>query len=343
MPAKRYSMTSCSVAAATSSSSTTGELVDALEVDEERRRHVAGRPLAADVDVVVGNGPGAAVDDGLDDGVDVELVAVVGVVDAHPALRADERELAAHAAGQHGVASPDVADERGVVAVQPLLEHPAPRPQVAAVVVVPLVVAEGADAVEVVGRRIDQVGGTPPVGPLGLRLARDRGPAARRAARRGGSARRPAPCRWTAGGARRRRAARRRAAAGRLASSGASTTANVASGSSGSSSSTSSPISTATRIESAAVASVGAQHGGSPEDVGEQHRAGRRQGVGEEDAGVGADGELLQRVDEVVALQRPADRATDRRAPSPRARRGRAGRRGSGGGRRRRRGRPRGS
>ena len=94
MPAKRYSMTSCSVGRDLL-------LVDdrragrRAEVDEERRGDVARRPVAADVHVVVGDVAGAAVDDGLDDGVDVELVAVLGVVDAHPALGADERELAA--------------------------------------------------------------------------------------------------------------------------------------------------------------------------------------------------------------------------------------------------------
>ena len=328
---------------ASSSSSTTGELVDALEVDEERRRHVARRPLATDVDVVVGNGPGAAVDDGLDDRVDVELVAVVGVVDAHPPLGADERELAADAAGEHGVAPPDVADERGVVAVQPLFEHPAPRPQVAAVVVAPLVVAEGAGALELVGRRVDQVGRAAAPRAAPPRARPGRGPASRRAARRGGSARRPAPCRWTAGGARRRRAARHPAAAApwrrRAPRRRRTWPPDRAAAPRRRARRSRGPA----RTESSAVAST--WRAAPRRDEGRRPAPWRATATGR-----AASRAARRRRPSAAAGRRrgrraagPAARSGARRAPRRPAHRGRVGRPDSGGGRRRRRGRPRGS
>ena len=117
--------------AASASGSGIGELVDALEVDEERRRHVALRPVASHVQAIVDGVAGAPVDDGLDDGVEVELVALVGVVHADPALGPHERQLAPQPPDQHAVAAANVTDERPVVALEAPLHDPAPRRQVA--------------------------------------------------------------------------------------------------------------------------------------------------------------------------------------------------------------------
>ena len=108
---------------------------------------------------------GAPIDDRFDHGVEVELVALVGVVDAHPALRSHERQLAPEPADEHRVTSPHIGDERSIVAVQPALHDAAPGRQLAPGDVVPLVVEVDARVMVVVAWRRDRVAPRPGPGP----------------------------------------------------------------------------------------------------------------------------------------------------------------------------------
>ena len=113
------------------------------EVDEKGRRDLAPRAVAPHVHAFARRHTGADVAAGLDGAVQVDLVAVRDL--AHPlgGLGPDVLELPAHAPEQGAVTVVHGLQERGTrLAPQALLVEPAPAAQVAALVVVPLVVEE---------------------------------------------------------------------------------------------------------------------------------------------------------------------------------------------------------
>ena len=115
------------------------------QVHQKSRRHVASQAFAATVDALVRGDANADVRARLDDGVQIQFLAVRRLLHALVAGRPHLLKAAAHGFG----VGRDYAEQSGAVAffvVEAFLVQAAPTAQVDALGVVPLVVAEAAHA-----------------------------------------------------------------------------------------------------------------------------------------------------------------------------------------------------